>query len=414
MRRLFLILLLLCCALTYAQGPVKRPIPEECSFANLELNRLIYPGDSLAMELFFDKLDTLLFTGRGNVNIMHIGGSHVQAGVFSQTMRDNLLNLFPGLTAGRGLIFPFMKTNTPSSFSVFRTGEWEYCRNAVAFDTRLGLAGASVTTSDTTASFSIVTREKKPTELSPTFDFNYVKILGYGDNDSIVPVVHFNQDTIYGTFNEEEGSFTFLLPDYTDSLYVDFDQIPGTFTVTGIYLDNGMPGITYHGIGVNGAKVCSYLSCEDLERDLKLVHPDLVIFGIGINDAAADTFTKEKFMSDYDTLIEIIHRVSPDCALLLVTNNDSYKKVSKKKYEVNPNGLVTEQAFLELGQQHNAAVWDFFDIMGGLKSMARWEKEGYAQKDKIHFTNAGYSLIGDLLYNALMDRYIEHLNHRAR
>ena len=414
MRRITLILLLLCSALTYAQSPVKRPIPEECSFADLEKNRLIYPGDSLSMELFFDKLDTLLFTGRGNVSIMHIGGSHVQAGVFSQTMRDNLLNLFPGLTAGRGLIFPFMKTNTPSSFSVFRTGEWEYCRNAVAFDTRLGLAGASVTTSDTTASFSIVAREKKQTELSPTFDFNYVKILGYGDNENIVPVVHFNQDTIYGTFNEEEGSFTFLLPDYTDSLYVDFDQVPGTFTVTGIYLDNGMPGITYHGIGVNGAKVCSYLSCEDLERDLKLVHPDLVIFGIGINDAAADTFTKEKFMSDYDTLIEIIHRVSPNCALLLVTNNDSYKRVSKKKYEVNPNGLVTEQAFLELGQQHNAAVWDFFDIMGGLKSMARWEKEGYAQKDKIHFTNVGYSLIGDLLYNALMDRYIEHLNHRAR
>lgn len=414
MRRFTLILLLLCVALAYGQGPVKRPLPEECPFANLERNRLIYPGDSLAMELFFDKLDTLLFTGRGNVSIMHIGGSHVQAGVFSQTMRDNLLNLFPGLTAGRGLIFPFMKTNTPSSFSVFRTGEWEYCRNAVSFDTRLGLAGASVTTSDTTASFSIVTREKKQTELSPAFDFNYVKILGYGDNDSIVPVVHFNQDTIYGTFNEEEGSFTFLLPGYTDSLYVDFDQVPGTFTVTGIYLDNGMPGITYHGIGVNGAKVCSYLSCEDLERDLKLVHPDLVIFGIGINDAAADTFTKEKFMSDYDTLIEIIHRVSPDCALLLVTNNDSYKKVSRKKYEVNPNGLVTKQAFLELGRQHNAAVWDFFDIMGGLKSMAKWEKEGYAQKDKIHFTNTGYSLIGDLLYNALMDRYVEHLNHRAR
>ena len=414
MRRLSIILLLLCCALTYAQGPVKRHIPEECPFANLERNHLIYPGDSLAMELFFDKLDTLLFTGKGNVSIMHIGGSHVQAGVFSQTMRDNLLNLFPGLTAGRGLIFPFMKTNTPSSFSVYRTGEWEYRRNAVAFETRLGLAGASVTTSDTTASFSIVAREKKQTELSPTFDFNHVKILGYGDNDSIVPVVHFNQDTIYGTFNEEEGSFTFLLPDYTDSLYVDFDKVPGTFTVTGIYLDNGMPGITYHGIGVNGAKVCSYLSCEDLERDLKLVHPDLVIFGIGINDAAADTFTKEQFMSDYSTLIDIIHHVSPDCALLLVTNNDSYKKVRKKKYEVNTNGLVAEEAFLELGKQHNAAVWDFFDIMGGLKSMATWEKEGYAQKDKIHFTNAGYCLIGDLLYNALMDRYIEHLNHRAR
>ena len=403
--------LLLTCLLAYAQSPVKRDIPDY-SFVNLDRNALIYPGDSLAMERFFDKMDTLLFTGKGNVSIMHIGGSHVQAGVFSQAMRDNLLNLFPGITAGRGMVFPFMKTNTPFSYSIYRTGEWDYCRNAVAFNTRLGLAGASVTTSDPDASFSIVTREKRQTELSPTFDFNFVKIIGYGDNDSIKPVVHYNYDTIYGTFSEKEGSFTFLLPDYTDSLYVDFNQVPGTFTVTGVYLDNGMPGITYHGIGINGAKVSSYLSCEDLERDLKLVHPDLVIFGIGINDAAADTFSKEKFKSDYTALIDIIHKVSPDCALLFVTNNDSYKKVSRRKYEVNKNGLLAEQAFLELGEQHNAAVWDFFDIMGGLKSMAKWEKDGFAQKDKVHFTSAGYTLIGDLLFNALMDRYIEHLNHK--
>lgn len=405
-----LILLLLSCLLVQAQGPTKRYIPEY-SCVNLDRNRLIYPGDSLAMERFFDKLDTLLFKGKGNISIMHIGGSHVQAGVFSQAMRDNLLNLAPGITAGRGLVFPFMKTNTPISYCISRTGEWDYCRNAVAYDTRLGLAGASVTTSDTTASFSIVTREKRPSELTPVFDFNYVKILGYGD---MVPYVHFNNDTLVGTYNEEEGSFTFVLPDFTDSLYVDFNQAHGTFTVTGVYLDNGMPGITYHGIGVNGAKVSSYLSCEDLERDLRLVHPDLVIFGIGINDAAADTFTKEKFKNDYTTLINIIHRVSPDCALLLVTNNDSYKKVNRKKYEVNPNGLLAEEAFLELGEQHDAAVWDFFDVMGGLKSMAHWENEGLAQKDKVHFTNLGYNLIGDLLYNALMDRYKEHLNRKAR
>ena len=413
MKRLPFVFLLFISLSTFAQGPLKCVIPDY-PVGNFERNQLIYPGDSLAMELFFDKLDTLLFTGKGHVNIMHIGGSHVQAGVFSQTMRDHLLNLFPGLTAGRGLIFPFMKTNTPASYCISRTGEWEYFRNAVPFETRLGLAGASVTTSDTAASFSIVAREKYPTEITPVFDFNYVKILGYGSNDSIEPVVHFNNDTIYGIYSEDEGSYSFLLPDYTDSLYVDFNHVSGTFTVTGVYLDNGMPGITYHGIGVNGAKVCSYLDCEDLERDLKLVHPDLVIFGIGINDAAADTFTKEKFMSDYSTLIDIIHRVSPDCALLLVSNNDSYKKVGRRKYQVNPTGLVAEQAFLELGKQHNAAVWDFFDIMGGLKSMERWQEVGLAQKDKIHFTNQGYSLIGDLLFNALMDRYKEHLNHRAR
>ena len=412
MKRTITTLLLWTCltAVVFAQGPVRISLPHY-PFIHFERNQLQFPGNDRNMELFFDKLDTLFFTGQGHVNIMHIGGSHVQAGVFSQQMRDNLLNLYPGITAGRGLVFPFMKTNTPASYSISRTGEWEYCRNALPFETRMGLAGASVTTSDPEASFSIVVREKAPRDITPVFDFNYVKILGYGD---MIPVVHFNNDTLVGTYSEEEGSFTFVLPDYTDSLYVDFNQEQGTFTVTGVYLDNGMPGITYHGIGINGAKVESYLNCLDLERDLHLVNPDLVIFGIGINDAAGDNFSQEKFIHDYDSLISIIHNVNPDCALLFVTNNDSYKKVSRKKYTVNPNGTLAEQAFLELGRKHNGAVWDFFDIMGGLKSMQKWEDAGIAQKDKVHFTSSGYMLIGDMLFNALMDRYMEHLRNQKR
>ncbi len=411
MKRIALFLsLMTLCAVGLAQGPIAIETPDY-KFTNFDHNHLVYPGDSLAMERFFDMLDTLLFTGRGHISIMHIGGSHVQAGVFSQQMRDNLLNLCPGITAGRGLVFPYMMTNTPASYSISRTGEWEYFRNALPFETRMGLAGASVTTSDTAASFSIVTREKAPRDITPVFDFNYVKILGYGD---LIPYVHFNNDTITGVYNEEEGAFTFVLPDFTDSLYVDFNHAEGTFTVTGVYLDNGMPGITYHGIGINGARVDSYLKCMDLKRDLRLVNPDLVIFGIGINDAAADNFSKEKFVSDYSMLIDTILAVNPDCALLFVTNNDSYKKVSRRKYEVNPNGVLAEQAFVTLGEKYNGAVWDFFDIMGGLKSMKNWEEEGIAQKDKVHFTSAGYALIGDLLFNALMEKYSEHLKHKGK
>jgi lysophospholipase L1-like esterase len=406
----FLILITLGVNMGFAQGPTKIETPDY-SFTHFDRNHLVYPGDSVAMERFFDKLDSLLFTGQGHVRIMHIGGSHVQAGVFSQQMRDNLLNLAPGITAGRGLVFPYMMTNTPASYSISRTGEWEYFRNALPFETRMGLAGASVTTSDTAASFSIVTREKAPRDITPVFDFNYVKILGYG---SLTPVVHVGDKALKGTYNADEGAYTFILPEYTDSLYVDFDHQAGTFTVTGVYLDNGMPGITYHGIGINGARVDSYLKCQDLKRDLRLVNPDLVIFGIGINDAAADTFTKEKFISDYSMLLDTILEVNPECALLFVTNNDSYKKVSRKKYEVNPNGVLAEEVFMVLGKKYNGAVWDFFDIMGGLRSMQDWQDEGIAQKDKVHFTSAGYALIGDLLFNALMEKYTEHLKHKNK
>ena len=161
MKRIALIIILWSTlgACAFGQGPVKVEVPDY-PFTHFDRNRLQYPGDSLAMERFFDLLDSLLFTGQGHVNIMHIGGSHVQAGVFSQQMRDRLLNLSPGITVGRGLVFPFMKTNTPCSYVISRTGDWEYYRNALPFPTRMGLAGASVTTSDPEANFSIVACEK--------------------------------------------------------------------------------------------------------------------------------------------------------------------------------------------------------------------------------------------------------------
>ena len=244
-------------------------------------------------------------------------------------------------------------------------------------------------------------------------------LLGFSETEDVTPVIGYKGKTLKGTHNERQDTYTFQLPALTDSICIFFEAMPGEFTLTGVLLENNMPGISVHGIGVNGASLPSYLRCDDFERDLKLIRPDLVIFGIGINDAAEKDFNTNYFMKNYSELIHIIKRVNPDCALLFVTNNDSYKYVKGRKkrkgyYEVNPNGLIVEQAFLELGKKHNAAVWDQFDVMGGLYSMRNWETAGRAQSDKIHFTSDGYKLIGDLLYNAFISRYMEHVKATAK
>ena len=147
------------------QTPQLRPLPD-CDFAHFGRNKILYPGDHAAMERFYQKLDSVIRFGEGNVSIMHIGGSHVQAGVFTQQFRDNLLNIRTGLMGGQFFAFPFTagKTNNPSQFKVSSTGEWFYCRNAVRRETdkRMGLAGAALTTTDPEATISIVTRERYP------------------------------------------------------------------------------------------------------------------------------------------------------------------------------------------------------------------------------------------------------------
>ena len=156
---------------------VLRPLPDY-DFTHFERNHLIYPsGDSMAMGRFFTKMDSVVNFGIGNVNIMHIGGSHVQAGTFTQQFRDDLLNIGDDLMGGSYFVFPFTAggTNNPSHYIIHVTGEWQYCRNAVQRDTdkRMGLAGAAVTTTDSTATIQIVTRERYPSEVRYTDPLRY-------------------------------------------------------------------------------------------------------------------------------------------------------------------------------------------------------------------------------------------------
>jgi lysophospholipase L1-like esterase len=56
----------------------------------------------------------------------------------------------------------------------------------------------------------------------------------------------------------------------------------------------------------------------------------------------------------------------------------------------------------ELADETGGAVFDQFEIMGGLRSMEKWRTAHLAQNDRIHFTKAGYELMGKLLFNAII------------
>ncbi len=412
---------------------VIRPVPDTSvmAFANLDRNRIIFHGDSVSFEKVYSKLDSLRSGDSCNLRIMYIGGSHVQAGTLTGRLRNNLLSIGDSLDGGRGLVFPYWaaKTNTPMSFKTRCEGEWTASRNTQkAPAKRLGLTGMAISTCDSSAFVRVVMQQRKPFEGERNFSFDKVRILGYSSGGNRRPAIVLDcGDTLDfcsgcdSLMAEAAGAdscifmhpadscFSFNLPSLQDSLTITVAGDSGEFTLTGIFLDNKRPGITLSEIGVNGAALASYARCADLERDLKMVNPDLVIFGIGINDASGPNFTEDGFVLRYHSLVRKVLSANPDCALLFVTNNDSFKRTRRRGYYVNPNGTLAESAFLRLGKNYGAGVWNMFDIMGGLKSMQKWEASGLAKRDKIHFTDEGYLLLGDLLFNALMDKYSEHL-----
>lgn len=377
-------------------------------------NTLYFPKGN-ALPLFFEKLDALIFGGEGNINIIHIGGSHVQAGIFSHSVRTNLLKMYPHIISNRGMIFPYSaaKTNNPYNYKTSYDGKWTAYRNVNReLPYPLGLTGMLIVSQDEEAKISIQIRNNE----QPIYDFKRLRLLGYSDSAFIKPVLQTSTACIEGEYDSISKSYIFTLDNFTDSFCINFvkkaDTLWEPFYIRGIILENQLPGITYHSIGVNGASVPSYLKCELLENDMALIKPDLCVFAIGINDASGDNFDTLVFKQNYDFLIAKIKQVSPACEFIFITNNDSYKRY-KRRYYNNPNGLLAKEAFYQLAEKYNAGVWDLFTIMGGLTSMKKWEAEDLAQRDKIHFTVKGYQLLGDLLYNALIKEYSNHLQKQS-
>ena len=79
MKRFFLLVAFAVCLLPAgAQNLYHRRIPP-MPYAHVERNALKFPGGASAdFDAFLRKLDTLVVTGRGDVRILHIGGSHVR------------------------------------------------------------------------------------------------------------------------------------------------------------------------------------------------------------------------------------------------------------------------------------------------------------------------------------------------
>ena len=153
MKRILLILTLLAAFWPAdAQNRYHRRIPS-MPYARVNRNALQFPGGASAdFDLFLRKLDSLVVSGRGDVRILHVGGSHVQGGMWTNTLRKNLMSLRYGMDGGRGLVFPYAAagTNTPLGYQTSYTGTWTSSR-CLKPETVMGVTGMTVSTADTSA-----------------------------------------------------------------------------------------------------------------------------------------------------------------------------------------------------------------------------------------------------------------------
>lgn len=394
----------------YGQTGDEKPLQERYPFLNLEENCMHFPGAFDRWEHFFTKVEGARRQEGEQVHILHIGGSHVQGGTFARSIREGLAAGFleEKARSGSGFLFPYAMagTNTPVELIVFPIGEWRgYRAVKQPEEGPFGLSATLARTHTPYAGFQYYVMNR---DLAP-FSFRRVRLfcdigtaqahpvpLGWHCPDSI------RVDTMGGFVEwlyaeDQEVLEVMLIP--TE------DISSPTFSLHGVELWHPEHAMIYHTVGANGASLNTYLKCSLLPAHAATIAPDLVIFGIGVNDANGPNgrFDPVGFEKRYEELMGFFRTANPEVAFVFITNNDTWYK----KKNVNRNAIAVQEVMYRLAEKHGAAVWDQFEVMGGLNSIVAWQRAGLAKSDRVHFTRAGYALMGELFAAALTEAWLD-------
>lgn len=384
-------------------------IAEAYPFLNLDDARFIYPGGSEHFDTIWARLAQVIYTGESDLNIVHMGGSHVQAGMIGHRMRELFHDLAPGVVHQRGLLIPFRvgKTNGTVYTGSSSSGEWEACRFTVRKEQcNWGMSGFTLTSPSDSAELKLwafrsdsMHYQGDVVRLYHDIHPSNPKITWTGKAD----VLSLFTDSVHGftQWNLSEMIDTLSFSFRKDSLSVRNSEVHGAWLGA-----SDASGITWNDIGVNGASTYSFLRPQKMEAQLESLSPDLVFFGIGVNDAhvPSDRFDADQFIARYDSLVALYTRINPKVGLVFLTNSDNYYKGRP-----NPNGDKVQAAMHTLAKKHKAAVWDLYSTMGGRGSIHAWKNSGLAKSDRVHFTREGYTLQADLMYLSILDELARNL-----
>ena len=414
--KLFLTLVLMGISLVGIAQSLSFPYPErKYDFVNYDSSVLYTPAGNPNLETFFNKLDHFYFDGDEGFTVLHLGDSHIQAGVVSWCLRRHFESLCHDSHGDFGLLAPLSiapKNNHPYYYVSRNSGNWKFERiikNETG--TQIGLSGFVAFTKDSLANLTFAFPKRSMKE---KHEFTKVKLL------------HGVSDTCYDIFTNVDSLMVDCTTDftegYTEMVYShSFDSLVFKFVrnvdsrasaemhVHGVLVEDSLPNVNFITIGTNGASTESYIKEKHVLEQLEVVKPDLAIVALGVNDASGTNFDKGRFVQNYKKIVNAILQANPDCAIIFVSNND----FCTKRGGNNHNQPLVVEAMKDLSKTYHASLWNLFAVMGGQRSIYTWQKHGLANTDKIHFTNDGYMLEGDLLFGAILREYEKHLKEIA-
>lgn len=179
----------------------------------------------------------------------------------------------------------------------------------------------------------------------------------------------------------------------------------------GVAVERDGPGVVYDSLGLVGARANRLLNFDEehIKRQIELRGTDLIVLGFGGNEASDDR-TEDFFYEDYLGVLQRMRQGREDLGCLVFAPLDQARR-TRGRIRTLPTIPRIVAAQRRAALDSGCAFYDTWQAMGGEDAMRRWYKAQprLAMGDFRHATPAGYEIIGNMFYKAILAGFADYL-----
>jgi hypothetical protein len=160
-------------------------------------------------------------------------------------------------------------------------------------------------------------------------------------------------------------------------------------------------GVNYHHCGVVGAQFTHLINNAPWSiEQIAHLNPDIIIFSFGTNEAYNKDLDTSFYKSSIIKFMQDLEIASPKTTFIFTTAPDT-----RSQNRIPSNQIIVNSLLKKIADSGNYSIFDLNEAMGGWGSIYPWFKKGLTLKDKLHFTEQGYSLQANLFTLSLLEAY---------
>jgi lysophospholipase L1-like esterase len=332
------------------------------------------------------------------VRIMHYGDSHTAADILTAEIRRDFQRDFGD--GGAGYMIPRNPQSTPRRgvLNGATSGWWiDGVGQKGMSEPFLGLAGLSLTTDRAGESAWLQTNCKR-------FEIYFLKQPGGGAIDILVDGRTVLDQPISLAADAPMPDFYASEAPADGEHRIEVRTVrPGKARISGIVTEHLSPGVTYDVLGINGARATrlrGWVNETSFLYNVELRQPDLIILAYGTNEVTDDDWSIESYSRMFAEILKRLRKVAPQASILVYGPPDR-----------GDNGTALAKMPAMIQAQRNAAIeagaafWSSYGAMGGAGSINTWASQGLAQGDRVHLSSAGYTRMGSMFYEDIIDAF---------